>query len=266
MVKQIKKLGGKRAVSFEIQRRIQQWVNEEDRWNQLCEYGTIYKICEVSSQIGIEKGALLSGLKDGVLVTGGRNRLQHLYFIPPDYVGSDCESTTRTCLATWLNAKNYKTYGSSGLEVSFKERGLKAIARLAETKKASDFVNLRNHLTRNGIDLVAFSEQKGEILLIELKGWTRTCSDFNETIHQIFKRILEFYTYCGIMPNVKFACAFPHFRPVPEWQKKYNALKFIPLDSLYLYYFSSATKVKKINGRNFFKHFLEGAKGHLEER
>ena len=61
---------GKRVVSFEIQRSIQQWVNEEDRWNQLCEHGTIYKIYEVSSQIGIETRAFISGLKEGIFVTG----------------------------------------------------------------------------------------------------------------------------------------------------------------------------------------------------
>ena len=82
-------------------------------------------------------------------------------------------------------------------------------------------------LRRNGIDLVAFSKEKGEVLLIELKGWTNTTSDFNETIHQILKRINSLHHEGFLLDSIKFACAFPDFLPVPKWEVKYQNLKNI---------------------------------------
>ncbi len=120
----------------------------------------------------------------------------------------------------WLSSQGYMSYGSFGTEVSFRKNGLSAIGLLAEKKQLNYFYALKNHITRNGIDVVAFSKEKGEIWIIELKGWTKVRSDFNETIHQIFKRILAFYETCGVYQNVKFAYAFPQFRHIHEWQKK----------------------------------------------
>jgi hypothetical protein len=146
-----------------------------------------------------------------------------------------------------------------GREVSFKESGLKALARLASTLAEDDFTSLERYLTNYGIDLVAFSKQIGEIILIELKGWTNTSSDFNETVHQTLRRIRDFYASCGEHSNVKFACAFPDFLPVKEWQIKYTQLQSIPSNPDSLYYFSSATNVRKADGRNFLGQFVDGS-------
>ncbi len=77
-----------------FQNQIINCASLKDRWNKLCVLGKLYRINEVAEQTGLQQETLLQILKTGIPITGGRNRLQHLCFIPPYYIGSDSESTT----------------------------------------------------------------------------------------------------------------------------------------------------------------------------
>ena len=241
-----------------IREIIQAWIDERGLWNRLCEMGELFNIQDISTQTGIVSETLRGALRGGIEIRGGRNRTQHLCYIPETYAGSDSESTAKACLAKWFMNHRYKTYGSYGQEVSFREQGLRTICRLAHSGKTEDWHSLSDHLKRNGIDIVAFSESNKDVWIVELKGWTATSSDFNETIHQIFRHILDFYNCCGLPQNIRFACGFPYFREVPEWKGKFDALRNIPEDSKVLLHFSSATTVKKENGEVFLREFTRG--------
>ncbi len=111
----------------------------------------------------------------------------------------------------WFSEKGYETYGSPNNEVSLKNRGIQALCKLAQSGKTEDWESLETHLGSNGIDIVAFSQSNKKLWIVELKGWTSTPSDFNENIHQIFKRIESVNECYPSLQNTVFACCFPFF-------------------------------------------------------
>ena len=234
------------------------WATNENVWDELCQNGKLYPIEYVIKETGISKTELLNELKSGIKIRNSRNRVQNLCIIPPYYVGSDSEATTKKCLATWFENNYYKTYGTDGLEVPFSTSGLQALYRLAKSLDHRDFDSLRRTLRRNGIDLVAFSQEEGEVILIEVKGWTGTSSDFNETIHQILKRIEKLQKQNILHDSFKFACAFPDFQHVQKWDRKYQNLQNIKTNPSSLYHFSTATTVNRADGKNFLDKFIQG--------
>ena len=237
---------------------LERWATREEVWDDLCQKGILYSIDQVSKDTGKSKTELVNELRQGIKIKNYRNRVQNLYIIPPDWIGSDSEATTKKCLATWLEKNSYRTYGANGLEVSFSTVGLHAISKLAKSLDTRDFDSLRRHLHRNGIDLVAFSQEKGEVILVEVKGWTGTSSDFNETIHQIIRRIESLQQHNLLNDSIKFACAFPAFNHVQKWEGKYHNLQKIRTSPRSLYNFSSATNVKRSDGEKFLRKFIEG--------
>ena len=233
---------------------LERWATREEVWDDLCQKGILYPIDQVSKDTGKSKRELVNELRQGIKIKNYRNRVQNLYIIPPDFIGSDCEATTKKCLATWLEKNGYRTYGADGLEVSFSTAGLHAVSKLAKSLDNKDFDSLRRHLHRNGIDLVAFSQEKGDVILVEVKGWTETSSDFNETIHQIMRRIASLQQNNLLNDSIKIACAFPAFNHVQKWERKYHNLQKLGTSPRSLYYFSSATNVRALKLRIFYLH------------
>jgi hypothetical protein len=241
--------------------RIQDWMTDRSLWQRLCEFGELFDIQLLSEQTGLDYPILVDALHKGVNISSGRNRIQHLCQITEKLAGSDSESTARTILTKWFTDQQYHTYGKYGQEVSFGLQGVNALCKVARSGKIEDWCSIKNHLTSNGIDLVTFSEANKEVWVIELKGWTGTTSDFNETIHQILKRILVVSNCCNLPENLKFACGFPIFRKVPEWESKFLSLKSIQKNSENLLLFSCATTTPKEKGESFLRNFLSGQLG-----
>jgi len=237
---------------------LESWATSEEVWEDLCQKGILYSIDQVSKDTRKSKTELVNELKQGMRITNYRNRVQNLCIIPPNFIGTDSEATTKKCLATWLEKNSYRTYGANGLEVSFSTAGLHAISKLAKSLDNKDFDSLRRHIKRNGIELVAFSQEKGDVILVEVKGWTGTSSDFNETIHQIMRRMESLQQHNLLNDSLKFACAFPAFNLVKKWERKYHELQKLGTSPRSLYYFSSATTVKRSDGEKFLKKFIEG--------
>jgi hypothetical protein len=234
---------------------IQEWIDEEDNWSRLVYGGELFSLQEVASKTDLGTDDLKDGLRYGFEVRKER-RFQHLCYIPDNYVGCDSEETARTCLIKWLKKNDYFCYGSRFREISFDTNGSEAICRLAKSGDVIGWENLRDHFTKNGIDVVAYSESAKILWIIELKGWTSTSNDFNETIHQILRRIKGISRKCQLLSNLKFACAFPYFWKVTEWTKKFNALIDISEDPNELpAQFGSSSTVKKEEGVRFLEEF-----------
>jgi hypothetical protein len=241
-----------------VRKRILTWVDGEGIWHRLYKGGELFPLLDVSTQTGIGVEDLKEAFRYGFEVRKD-GRFQHLCYIPEDYVGCDSEETARTCMREWLMKNGYEVYGSPLGEVGFDVEGLTAICRCAESGKVEDWYALRSHVRKNGIDLVAFSHSTRRLWIVELKGWTSTSSDFNETIHQIFRRIDDIYKCCQLPPNIRFACAFPYFWKVREWTKKFAALNSITQNSgELLANFGSATTVKEEKGNRFMAKFVQG--------
>ena len=237
---------------------LRNWATSENVWDDLCQKGKLYTIDQVIKGTGMSKTELLNELKCGMKIKNSKNRIQNLCIIPPKYIGSDSEATTKKCLAIWFEKNNYKTYGADSLEVPFSTIGLQALSRLAKSLDNKDFESLRRHLQRNGIDLIAFSQEESEVILVEVKGWTETSSDFNEAIHKILRRIESLQYQNLLRDSIKFACAFPDFHNVRKWERKYQNLYRIKTSPSSLYNFSSATNVRCADGENFLIKFVEG--------
>jgi hypothetical protein len=239
-------------------KRILTWIDREGIWHRLYEDGELFPLQDVSTQTGIDIENLKEAFRYGFEVKKD-GRLQHLCYIPEDYVGCDSEEAARTCMREWFVKNGYEFYGSPDGEVSFDAQGLNAICRLAQSGKVEDWHALGNHLRKNGIDFVAFSHSTTHLWIVELKGWTSTSSDFNETIHQIFRRIHDISKCCQLSPNIRFACAFPYFWKVREWTKKFAALCSITENpEELLTNFGSATTVKIEKGKRFLAKFVRG--------
>jgi hypothetical protein len=192
------------------------------------------------------------------MFSGPRNRMQHLYLTSGNRLVCDSEESTRQCLGRYFLTQQFKVWGSPNRELPFNDRGLYSLVKLIRSGHAQDFLSLRDMLAPNGIDMVCFSQDRREVWVIELKGWTRTPDDFNVAIHQILKRVVGISANDGLRPNVKFACAFPHFADVPEWEPKLHALRRLPKNPEALLEFSSSSLTKKEDGFGFLLRFIEG--------
>jgi len=239
--------------------RILAWVDGEGIWTRLYKDGELFPLVDVSTQTGLDVEDLKEAFRYGFEVRKN-GRFQHLCCIPEYYVGCDSEETARTCMREWFLKNGYEVYGSPLGEVNFDADGVIAVSKLAGSGKPEDWYALRSHLRKNGIDLVAFSHSSGRLWVVELKGWTSTSSDFNETVHQIFRRINDIYECCQLPPSIRYACAFPYFWKVREWTKKFTALKAITENSAELLAnFGSATTVKEEKGKRFLTKFVGGS-------